>query len=110
MRPTIHDTARGRFRSQNPPPGPGSAAYDVPMVDQQHIAIEALLADPGAVLDMVEREHVTLTVMREDTPVAVVSPAPVAQRLQEIHRALEEGSRDDSFYLDVMDTRRLLGL
>lgn len=80
------------------------------MADQHHIAIETLLADPGGVLELVERDHVTLTVMRDDTPVVVISPAPVAQRLQEIHRTLEQGSQDDSFYLDVMDTRRLLGL
>lgn len=80
------------------------------MADQQHIAIETLLAEPAAVLARVEQDGVTLTLVRGDTPVAVMSPAPVATRLQEIHRTLEEGVRDDSFYLDVMETRRLLGL
>lgn len=61
-------------------------------------------------LEMVEKGHVTLTLVRDEVPVAVLSPAPVAQRMQEIHRTLAEGSRDESFYLDVMETRRLLGL
>lgn len=80
------------------------------MADHQSIAIETLLADPSSVVEMVERDHVTLTLMRGDTAVAVLSPAPVAEQLQEIHRTLEAGARDDSFYLDVMETRRLLGL
>lgn len=80
------------------------------MVDQRDIAIETLLTDPGGVVRAVEQDHVTVRVVRGDDLVLVMSPAPVAERFDEIHRTLEEGSRDESFYLDVMDTRRLLGL
>lgn len=85
-------------------------AYDVRMADQQHIAIEELLAEPDSVLAAIERDQVSFTLMRGGRAVAVLSPAPVAERLHEIHRTLEEGARDESFYLDVMETRRLLGL
>lgn len=80
------------------------------MADEQHISVETFLSDPAAVLDMVENGHITLTLVRDEMPVAVLSPAPVAERMQEIQRTLEAGARDESFYLDVMETRRLLGL
>jgi hypothetical protein len=80
------------------------------MADQQDIALDTLLADPARVVGMVERDHVTVRVVRDDELVLVMSPAPIAEKMTEIHRTLEEGSRDQSFYLDVMDTRRLLGL
>lgn len=80
------------------------------MAGQQEIPVDTLLADPASVVGVVERDHITVRVMRDDELILVMSPAPVAEKFDEIHRTLEEGSRDESFYLDVMDTRRLLGL
>lgn len=88
----------------------GPEAYDGSMEGHEFVDFEAFSEDTTALLERVEVEHVSISVIRGSQVVAVISPAPVAQRLAEIHRTLEEGSRDDSFFLDVMGTRRLLGL
>ncbi|HSJ72411.1 MAG TPA: hypothetical protein VLA29_12285 [Acidimicrobiia bacterium] len=80
------------------------------MEGHEIVDIEAFIQDVTGVLERVETEHVSISVIRGSHVVAVISPAPVAQKLAEIHRTLEEGARDDSFFLDVLGTRRLLGL
>ncbi len=80
------------------------------MEGHEVVDIEAFTEDVMAILERVEVEHVSISVVRGSQVVAVLSPAPVAQKLAEIRRTLEEGARDDSFFLDVMGTRRLLGL
>jgi hypothetical protein len=80
------------------------------MAKHEEIAIAVLVADPGAALDRVDQDRVTLSVMRGEETVAVISPAPGAENLAELHRAMMFGEPDSSFYLDAMGTRRLLGL
>ncbi len=88
----------------------GIWAYDGPMAKHEEIALGTVLADPVAVFDRVEKERAKLSVMRGGDPVAVISPAPVAKTLADIHRALHEEPPDSAFFLDVIETRRLLGL
>ncbi|MFV1971752.1 MAG: hypothetical protein ACC683_12210 [Acidimicrobiia bacterium] len=80
------------------------------MAKYEEIALGVFLADPVAVFDRVEKERATLSVMRGRDPVAVISPAPVAETLADIHRALQQEPPDSAFFLDVIETRRLLGL
>jgi hypothetical protein len=80
------------------------------MEGHEFVDVEAFCEDTASILERIEMEHVTVSVVRGAQVVAVISPAPVAQKLAEIHRTLEEGARDDSFFLDVLGTRRLLGL
>jgi hypothetical protein len=80
------------------------------MAKHEEIAIAALVADAGAVLDRVAQDRVTLSVMRGEEAVAVISPAPATEDLSELHRAMMSDEPDSSFYLDAMETRRLLGL
>ena len=84
--------------------------YDEVMAKHVEITLKELLADPGGVMRIVENERATLSVMRGTTPIAVVSPAPVAETLANIHRALHQEPPDSAFFLDVIETRRLLGL
>jgi hypothetical protein len=85
-------------------------AYDGYMVKPSHITLSTLIADPGAVMSSVETDRATLSVMRGNEVVAVISPAPIAETLADLHRALSDNPLDSTFYLDVMETRRLLGL
>ncbi len=85
-------------------------AYDAPMAKHEQIALTAVLADPKAIFERVEAERATLSVMKGEEAVAVISPAPVAETLAELHRAMMSEELDSSFSLDVMETRRLLGL
>ncbi len=80
------------------------------MATHEEIPLTTVLADPGAVLERVENDRVTLSIMRGNEAVAVVSPPPIAETLAELHRALRETPPDSAFYLDVLETRRLLGL
>ncbi len=80
------------------------------MASYEEIPLSSVIADPSAVLGRVESERVTISIMRGNEPVAVISPAPIAETLAELHRALQETPPDSAFYLDVMETRRLLGL
>ncbi len=80
------------------------------MANHEQIPLSAVLADPAAVFDRVESDRVTVSIMRGNEPIAVVSPPPIAETLAELHRALRESPPDTAFYLDVMATRRLLGL
>jgi hypothetical protein len=80
------------------------------MANHEEIPLTTLIADPAAVLDRVEKERITVSIMRGNEAVAVISPAPIAETLAELHRALQETPPDSAFYLDVMETRRLLGL
>ncbi len=80
------------------------------MVTHEEIPLTTVLADPGAVFERVENDRVTLSIMRGNEAVAVVSPPPIAETLAELHRALRETPPDSAFYLDVLETRRLLGL
>ncbi|MCL1598510.1 MAG: hypothetical protein M3094_04960 [Actinomycetia bacterium] len=80
------------------------------MAKHEQIPLSAVLADPASVLDRVENDRVTVSIMRGNEAVAVVSPPPIAETLAELHRALRETPPDTAFYLDVIETRRLLGL
>ena len=80
------------------------------MAKHEEIALDDVLADPVGVFRRVENERATLSIMRGDAAVAVISPAPVAKTLADIHRALYEDPPDSAFFLDVIETRRLLGL
>jgi len=80
------------------------------MATHEEIPLTTVLADPGAVFKRVENDRVTLSIMRGNEAVAVVSPPPIAETLAELHRALRETPPDSAFYLDVLETRRLLGL
>jgi hypothetical protein len=85
-------------------------AYDGIMAKQEQIALTSLLADPRAVFDRVAEERATISVMSGEEAIAVISPAPVAESLAELHRAMLADDLDSSFSLDAMETRRLLGL
>jgi len=80
------------------------------MAKHEKISIAVLVADAGAAFDRVEQDRVTLSVMRGEETIAVISPAPVAETLADLHRAMMSDEPDSSFYLDAMETRRLLGL
>jgi hypothetical protein len=80
------------------------------MVKHEQIALTSVLADPKAVFERVVTDRATISVMRGEEAVAVISPAPVAETLAELHRAMLAEDPDSSFYLDAMETRRLLGL
>ncbi|MDK1010415.1 MAG: hypothetical protein QGM46_04520 [Actinomycetota bacterium] len=80
------------------------------MAKQKRIELDAMLADPRAVLARVESGRETISVMRGDKPVAVISPAPIAETLADLHRALYEEPLDTTFFLDIIETRRMLGL
>ena len=88
----------------------GSEPYDVGMATHEQVPVETLVADPRAILDLVENDGAIVDVMRGGDPIAVISPAPVAVALADLRRALAETPADDSYYLDVMATRRMLGL
>lgn len=80
------------------------------MAKHVDITLEKVLADPIGAFKMVEDERATIAVMKDGAAVAVISPAPVAETLADIHRALHEEPVDPTFFLDVIETRRLLGL
>ena len=80
------------------------------MVNHEPIPLSTVLADPGAVFDRVENERVTVSIMRGNEAVAVVSPPPIAETLAELHRALQETPLDPELHLGVIGNRRLLGL
>ena len=80
------------------------------MSDQVQIAYEEVLEDPAAVFERVADGRSTVSVIRDGKAVAVISPAPIAETLAYLHRALGDASPDDSHVVDVMETRRLLGL
>jgi hypothetical protein len=80
------------------------------MAKQEHIALSTLLADPKAVFDHVAEERATISVMSGEEAIAVISPAPVAESVAELHRAMLADDPDSSYYLDAMETRRLVGL
>lgn len=80
------------------------------MAKHEQIALTSVLADPQAVFERVAQDRATISVMRGEEAVAVISPAPVAETLAELHRAMIADDPDSSFYLDAMETRRLLGL
>ncbi len=80
------------------------------MAKHEEIALEEVLSDPARVFKMVEDDRATLSVMRGTSAIAVLSPAPVAETLADIHRALYEDPPDSAFFLDVIETRRMLGL
>ena len=80
------------------------------MAKHEQIALTSVFADPKAVFDRVASDRTTISVMRGEDAVAVISPAPVAETLAELHRAMIAEDPDSSFHLDAMETRRLLGL
>ena len=80
------------------------------MAKHVEISLEAAVADAAALFERVERNQDTITVLHFGEPVAVISPAPVAETLADLHRALMENPLKDEQHLDVMETRRLLGL
>ena len=80
------------------------------MAKHVEISLEAAVVDAAALFERVERNQDTITVRRFGVPVAVISPAPVAETLEDLHRALMENPLKDEQHLDVMETRRLLGL
>jgi hypothetical protein len=84
--------------------------YDGIMAKHEEIALGTVLADPLAVFDRIEKDRVTISIMRGKNAIAVISPTPVAETLADIHRALYEEPPDSAFFLDVIETRRLLGL
>ena len=84
--------------------------YDAGMATHEQVPVETLVADPRAILDLVEHDGAIVDVMRGKDAIAVISPAPVAAELADLRRALAETPADDSYYLDVMATRRMLGL
>jgi hypothetical protein len=85
-------------------------AYDEHMAAHEQIPIAEVIADPEAVFARIEADRVTLSVMRGNEPIAVISPAPIAETLAELHRALQETPPSGAFFLDVIETRRMLGL
>ena len=100
-----------RTRKQDDPiDGDDGSAYDAGMATHEQVPVETLVADPKAILDLVEHDGAIVDVMRGEDPIAVISPAPVAVALADLRRALAETPADDSYYLDVMATRRMLGL
>jgi hypothetical protein len=80
------------------------------MSKHEQIALTSVLSDPKAVFDRVAADRATISVMRGEEAVAVISPAPVAKTLADLHQAMIADDPDSSFYLDAMETRRLLGL
>ncbi|MFV1999825.1 MAG: hypothetical protein ACC654_05600 [Acidimicrobiia bacterium] len=80
------------------------------MTKPARVPLSTLLADPGAVISTVETDRATLSIMRGNEVVAVISPAPIAKTLADLHRGLSDNPLDSAFYLDVIETRRLLGL
>ena len=84
--------------------------YDRSMAKHEEIALGAVIADPAAVFNRVEKDRATISIMRGKNAIAVISPSPVAETLADIHRALYEEPPDTAFFLDVIETRRLLGL
>jgi hypothetical protein len=84
--------------------------YDGIMAKHEKIELGTVLADPLAVFNHVEKDRTTVSIMRGKEAIAVISPSPVAETLADIHRALYEEPPDSAFFLDVIETRRLLGL
>jgi hypothetical protein len=80
------------------------------MTKREQIALTSVIADPQAVFDRIAEDRTTISVMVGEEAVAVISPAPVAETLADLHRAMMADDPDSSFYLDAMETRRLLGL
>lgn len=80
------------------------------MAKHEEIALGAVLADPAAVFDRIESDRSTLTVMRGSVPVAVISPGPVVNSPSNTHHEPYEEPHDPEFFLDAIETRRLLGL
>ena len=74
------------------------------------MTLDAVIADARSVFERVERDQATVTVLHFGEPVAVVSPAPVAETLADLHRALMENPAEDVQHLDIIETRRILGL
>ena len=71
---------------------------------------DEIVGDPEAAFERVAHDRTTISVVRDGEAIAVISPAPIAKTLADLHRALEEASPEDSHSVDVMETRRLLGL
>ena len=84
--------------------------YDGFMAKHVEIALDEVLADCAGIFRMVEDERATLAVMKGGAAVAFISPAPIAEALADIHRALQEEPLNTTFFLDAIETRRLLGL
>ena len=80
------------------------------MAKHEEIALGTLLADPAAVFDRIESDRSSLTVMRGNVPVAVISPGPVAKSPSNAYQEPYEEPHDPEFFLDAIETRRLLGL
>jgi hypothetical protein len=80
------------------------------MAKHEEIALGTVLADPAAVFDRVESDRLTLSVMRGNVSVAVISPGPVAKSPSNIHQEPYKEPHDPEFFLDAIETRRLLGL
>lgn len=80
------------------------------MAKHEEMTLDKALADPANLFRIVEADRATLSIMKGGVAVAVVSPAPVARTLADIHRALHEEPPDSAFFLDVIQTRRMLGL
>ena len=80
------------------------------MESHVEIAYDDVVADPEAALERVANDRATISVVRDGEAIAVIAPAPIAQTLADLHRALEQASPEDSHYADVMETRRILGL
>lgn len=105
LRLALHDVMR-RGRGD---PG-GNPAYDVCMTPRIEVTVEEVIADPGGLLERIERDREAVSVIRGEEVVAVISPAQIAETLADIHRAIQENPPQGTWYLDVMETRRLLGL
>jgi hypothetical protein len=80
------------------------------MAKHEQIALTSVIANPKAVFERVATDRSTISVMVGEEAVAVISPAPVAETLADLHRAMLADDPDSSFYLDAMETRRILGL
>jgi hypothetical protein len=80
------------------------------MAKREEIALGTVLADPAAVFDRIESDRSSLTVMRGNVPVAVISPGPVAKSPSKAYQEPYEEPHDPEFFLDAIETRRLLGL
>lgn len=85
-------------------------SYDEHMAQSVEIALDTVIADAKSVFERVERDQDTVTVLHFGTPVAVICPAPVEKTMGDEHREMLENPPQDSQFLDVMETRRLLGL
>ena len=84
--------------------------YDGVMAKPKRIELRAVLADAEAVFERVERGGETLSVMRGETAIAVISPAPVSETFADLHRGSHEEPLNTTRLLEIIETRRLLSL